>query len=643
MVLQAKRHLLLIFFATVLVLVAALVWMGLQLLRQDRALARQRVREQCEAAADLAVASLQEQLSRTEEQLTALSAASSADLAVAAPAFAGRLAADSVLLVLHAGGMDAYPEHRLLFVPDADPPPPVVGALFAHADALEFRRQAFREAIAALGPLARHADPAVRAEAQLRLARCLWKSGDSSASLAAYEGLARFRSLPVMGLPAEVAAHEGRMLVFEARGDRNSLQREAAALCGGLRSGDWRLSRRAYEFYRNEACGRIGSPPPDPPEALALALAAGETWANRRAGGAGRRIVWHENTPILLVWRSGAGRTAVAALGRRHIEADWLKPRPGARLALSDPEGRIVAGAAARAAVPQTVRLASATRLPWTLHASASEDGQAGALPARQRLVMTALLTLVLLVLAGIYFIGRAAARELEVGRLQSDFVASISHEFRTPITALRQLSEMLAGGRAVDDVERQEFYRAMAAESERLHRLVEGLLNFGRLEAGAIEFRMETLDAAEFLTSVVAEFRKSAEAREYEIELDAGGTPPRVRCDRAALACVLWNLLENAVKYSPDCRRVWVGLAREGLRAVIRIRDRGIGIPPAEQKRIFQKFVRGAGATSRSIRGAGVGLAIAGQIVAAHHGAIAVESVPGEGSVFSVLLPEVD
>jgi len=105
----------------------------------------------------------------------------------------------------------------------------------------------------------------------------------------------------------------------------------------------------------------------------------------------------------------------------------------------------------------------------------------------------------------------------------------------------------------------------------------------------------------------------------------------------------VLWNLLENAVKYSPDCRRVWVGLAREGLRAVIRIRDRGIGIPPAEQKRIFQKFVRGAGATSRSIRGAGVGLAIAGQIVAAHHGAIAVESVPGEGSVFSVLLPEVD
>ncbi|MBI4909890.1 MAG: HAMP domain-containing histidine kinase [Acidobacteria bacterium] len=631
------------FFATVLVLVAAMVWMGVQLLRQDRALAGQRLREQCDDAADLAVASLQQQLSRTEERLTALSAALNSDLTVAAGAFANRLTAGSVLLVLGASGMDVYPERRLLFVPDAARPPSAVLALFAEADALEFRRETLRDAIAVLRPLTRHADRAVRAEAQLRLARCLWKSGDPDTSLAAYRDLAQFRSLPVLGIPAEIAAGEGRILIFEARSDRDSLQREGAALCEGLRSGKWPLSRRAYAFYRNEACGRAGTAtPPDPPETVALAVAAEEAWANRGAGGGGRRIVWHENTPILLVWRTGVERTAVAALGRRHIEANWLNARLGVRIALSDPEGRIVAGAAAQATVPQTVRLAAATHLPWTLHASVPVGS--GALPARNRLMLTALLTLVLLVLAGVYFIGRAAARELEVGKLQSDFVASISHEFRTPITALRQLSEMLVSGRARDDQERGEFYRAMAAESERLHRLVEGLLSFGRMEAGAIEFRMETLDAAELLATVVAEFRKSADARQYQIELDNGDTQrPRVRCDRAALTCVLWNLLENAVKYSPECRHVWVGLAREGCRAVIRIRDSGIGIPPAEQKQIFEKFVRGAGAKSRSIRGAGIGLAIAEQIVAAHHGAIAVESVPGEGSVFSVLLPAVE
>jgi signal transduction histidine kinase len=108
-------------------------------------------------------------------------------------------------------------------------------------------------------------------------------------------------------------------------------------------------------------------------------------------------------------------------------------------------------------------------------------------------------------------------------------------------------------------------------------------------------------------------------------------------------LSRVFWNLLDNAVKYSPERRTVWVDLSEAGQRIMVRVRDQGLGIPAAEQREIFRKFVRGAASKNASIRGAGVGLAMAQQIVAAHGGDISVESEPGQGSVFTVLLPLAD
>jgi signal transduction histidine kinase len=112
------------------------------------------------------------------------------------------------------------------------------------------------------------------------------------------------------------------------------------------------------------------------------------------------------------------------------------------------------------------------------------------------------------------------------------------------------------------------------------------------------------------------------------------------IRGDRESLARVFWNLLDNAVKYSPEHLTVWVDLSEAGKRLMVRVRDQGLGIPAAEQKEIFRKFVRGAASKTASIRGTGVGLAMARQIVAAHGGDITVESEPGQGSVFTVLLP---
>jgi signal transduction histidine kinase len=264
-------------------------------------------------------------------------------------------------------------------------------------------------------------------------------------------------------------------------------------------------------------------------------------------------------------------------------------------------------------------------------------------LSGRTRLLLAGIAMMALLILAGGYFIQRAVLREVTVARLQSDFVAAVSHEFRTPLTTVRQLSEMLVRGRVSSDSRRQQFYETLLRESERLHRLVEGLLNFGRMEAGELRYRFEAVDASALVHDVVAEFQQEVAPLGYTIEFQDHASLRTIRADRESLARVFWNLLDNAVKYSPEHRTVGVDLAEAGRRIAVRVRDRGLGIPVSEQKEIFRKFVRGAASKAASIRGTGVGLAMASQIVAAHGGDIFVESAPGEGSVFTVLLPVVE
>ena len=647
------RRLLVIFFATTAALVMALAWMSWQLVRQDSALAGQRIQERRENAADLAVAALQKSFSQVEEQLTALRAAPVSEQSQLAARYAGGLPRDSALFVIRSDSLEAFPAGRLVFYPGVARPATGTPAIFVAAEASEYRED-YASAIAALRPLAIQPDPTIRAEALMRLGRNLWKSGQTGEALAVYGQLAQCQGARVAGLPAELVAREARLLVLERQEDQAELRREASALYAGLQSGTWHLDRASYEFYLREAAQRMRTMSPETAGNTPVALASEQMWQQWQgihrgeASSSGHRLCWQDDQPVLLIWRGSAQGAVALALSRTYLESQWLNPLRsalkglGARIAFVDSEGRTVAGESPGPGAQQTVRLASATQLPWTLSAVSIPGAAPAAFAARRRLVLTGAFTLFLLVLAGSYFTSRAATREIAVARLQSDFVASVSHEFRTPITALRQLTELLVSGRVASDEDRRQYYEALARESERLHRLVEGLLNFGRLEAGAMHLRFEPLDVAEFLTSLVAEFEKGAEAHGHKIELAANGAAPQVRADRAALGCVVWNLLDNAVKYSPECPTVWVELRQDRDRAAIQVRDRGIGIPREEQKRIFLKFVRGAAAKEGSIRGAGVGLAMARQIVEAHGGEIALESQPGRGSIFTVLLPEV-
>ena len=230
----------------------------------------------------------------------------------------------------------------------------------------------------------------------------------------------------------------------------------------------------------------------------------------------------------------------------------------------------------------------------------------------------------------------------MELARLQSDFVAAVSHEFRTPLAAMRQLSELLAAGRVPSEDRRQQHYESLAGESRRLQGLVENVLDFGALEAGTRAFSLEPVDPRMFIEQVVAEFRSQMGQPDCRIELTGNTGTLRLLADAEALSVALRNLLDNAVKYSRSTGAIRVNWTAEGDRIALRVHDEGPGIDPIEQRRIFQKFVRGSAATSAKVKGAGLGLAMVHHIVAGHGGEVRVSSEPGAGATFTLLLPAV-
>ena len=361
------------------------------------------------------------------------------------------------------------------------------------------------------------------------------------------------------------------------RGAPISLSTEAAALRAGLEEGRWQLTEGAYRFYLGEAhrwLGREAGAATGATDALAVTECAGALWLDWRNNqfqgdrARGRRSAWFEGRSLLEMWRgTDDGLVALVATGA-FLELRWLSglqptlDRLNLRIALADPEGHAVFRAPFGSGEPRVVRSAAETGLPWALHVAAADPSlDLAQLSARRRFVLAGFgLTGALLVVAG-YVIARAVGRELDVARLQSDFVSAVSHEFRTPLATLRQVSEMLADGRVPSEERRNQYYEDLRHESERLHRLVEDLLDFGRMEAGRREYRFEKTDASALARRVVADFAQEVAARGYVVEISVKDHPPGlvIRADQEALGRALWNLLDNAVKYFPNAKTVRV------------------------------------------------------------------------------------
>lgn len=275
-------------------------------------------------------------------------------------------------------------------------------------------------------------------------------------------------------------------------------------------------------------------------------------------------------------------------------------------------------------------------------HVTFSESDAASLTAFRQRAFPYSMALLVLVTVLGSIFVHRAVSHEMRLSQLRSDFVAAVSHEFRSPLSSILALSERLESVRVRNPEKLGQYHEIIGQDARRLSALVTRLLDFAQIEEGKKVYSLERVE----LVTVAREAIQACHhlGRPERIHLVAQETAPLwVRADPAALRHGIQNLIENAVKYSPPDSPITLVCGRENGAAFLEVHDRGIGIPPTEQLKIFEKFYRGHHASELNVQGVGIGLALVKHVVESHGGSVSVESHPGRGSRFRLRLPSVE
>jgi two-component system phosphate regulon sensor histidine kinase PhoR len=228
--------------------------------------------------------------------------------------------------------------------------------------------------------------------------------------------------------------------------------------------------------------------------------------------------------------------------------------------------------------------------------------------------------------------------RKLE--RIRRDFVANVSHEFKTPLTAIQGFAETLLAGAIDDPQNRIRFLKIILEHSRRLARLTDDLLELSKMDADRLDLEVDRLSVSQFVQSCLETTQRAATEKNLHVSVNLHGALPDIAADRRRLAEVLQNLLDNAVQYTPSGGRIVVSASSDGDQVTFTVSDTGIGIPQVDQSRIFERFYRVDVARSREVGGTGLGLSIAKHLVEAHRGRIWVESEVGQGSKFHFTVP---
>ena len=255
-------------------------------------------------------------------------------------------------------------------------------------------------------------------------------------------------------------------------------------------------------------------------------------------------------------------------------------------------------------------------------------------------LFMGAFAVLLAMIVAGCVVTWRLTLRETEMARLKSDFVANVSHDLKTPLSVIRMFGETLEMGRVADESRRQEYYRVITRESERLSRLIDNVLDFSRIESGRRRYDVAPTAVEPMIRETLEAFAYPLEQQGFKVEVSVAPDLPPVPLDADAVGQALANLVDNAIKYSADDRALAIDARIVDGRLALSVADRGIGVAGDEQGRIFEKFYRAGRSDTQGRRGSGVGLALVRHVAEAHRGTVTVESAPGAGSRFTLWLP---
>jgi signal transduction histidine kinase len=232
-----------------------------------------------------------------------------------------------------------------------------------------------------------------------------------------------------------------------------------------------------------------------------------------------------------------------------------------------------------------------------------------------------------------------AVARQMRLSQMKSDFVSNVSHELRTPLSSIRVFGEYMRLGRVTSADKVQQYGEYIEAESRRLTQLINNILDFSKIESAEKKYRFCETDIVDLVEHTVAAFEVPLRDQGVSISFAADDVAP-LSVDKDAIAQVVMNLLDNAVKYSNGRKDIDVRVTGAAGQVRIAVRDHGIGIPAAEQKKIYEKFYRVGSTLVHDVKGSGLGLSIVQHVVTAHGGRVELESEPGQGSTFTLVLP---
>ncbi|MDZ4805483.1 MAG: HAMP domain-containing sensor histidine kinase [Candidatus Eisenbacteria bacterium] len=277
----------------------------------------------------------------------------------------------------------------------------------------------------------------------------------------------------------------------------------------------------------------------------------------------------------------------------------------------------------------------------WTLEIQGATPAPAQLLQANFALWITLSLLVAGVLAVAIALALSAAARTMQLSEMKTDFVSNVSHELRTPVASIRVFGELLRGGRVQSMEKVREYGAAIESESRRLSDLIDNVLDFARIESGQKTYRPVSADLTPLVGTVLDAFRGRLHNSGHDVVVEMPHGPlPAVDIDADAFGLALNNLLDNAVKYSGDSRRVFLRLLSSPGSVIIEVEDEGIGIPEEEQAKIFERFHRVGTGSVHDVKGSGLGLAIVQHIMKAHHGRVVVDSKPGRGSIFRLHFP---
>jgi len=246
-----------------------------------------------------------------------------------------------------------------------------------------------------------------------------------------------------------------------------------------------------------------------------------------------------------------------------------------------------------------------------------------------------------IVIIIGMLIMAQALKQKIEVSNLKADFVANVSHELRTPLTVISQIEEQLIHGWVDSEDEKKEIYSLLSQQTGRLRGLVEDVLDFSKILAGKKEYQREPLELIGLVQEAVELFDPKAEARGFEVLTYYPPAPIPIVGDVRAITQMILNLLDNAMKYSGEARKIEVWVQKTAAQGIVDVKDYGIGISPTNQEKIFEKFYRIEDKRSARLEsGVGLGLAMVKHVIEGHKGKILVESQVGKGSIFSLIFP---